>query len=112
MGAGPMRGGSIRGGPPPGWTRGPPVAGPWGAGPPGYVTGRGYYPSPAPPAPIARAWRRGGYLPPVDQSFVVGDYWRFHLRRPPSGYNWVQVGNQFMLVSSSTGLIFDVVPAF
>jgi Ni/Co efflux regulator RcnB len=43
---------------------------------------------------------------------VVGDYGRYHLRRPPFGYRWVQVGNQFMLVSSSTGLIFDVAPAF
>jgi len=69
----------------------------------------GYFPSA--PAPVERSWRRGGYLPPADQSFVVGDYARFHLRRPPFGYHWVQIGAQFMLVSSSTGLIFEVVPA-
>ena len=99
---------------------GPPVGGPWGPsrlppgyGPPGFgPPGGGYYPPRAAPAPIARSWRRGGYLPPIDQSLVVGDYGRYHLRRPPFGYHWVQVGNQFMLVSSSTGLIFDVAPAF
>ncbi len=107
-------GGPSRGGPPPGWGRGPPIGGPWGPGPlpPRYGPGLGYYPSRAAPAPIARSWRRGGYLPPIDQSLVVGDYGRYHLRRPPFGYHWVQVGNQFMLVSSSTGLIFDVAPAF
>jgi Nickel/cobalt transporter regulator len=112
--------GPSRGGPPPGWGRGPPVGGPWGPsrlppgyGPPGFgPPGGGYYPPRAAPAPIARSWRRGGYLPPIDQSLVVGDYGRYHLRRPPFGYHWVQVGNQFMLVSSSTGLIFDVAPAF
>ena len=101
-------GGPSRGGPPPGWGGGPPVGGPWGPGrlppgygPPGYgPPGGGYYPPRAATAPIARSWRRGGYLPPIDQSLVVGDYGRYHLRRPPFGYHWVQVGNQFMLVSS------------
>ena len=107
---GPPMGRSGRGpgGPPPGWSRGP-AGGPWGPGPPpGYAAPRSYYPGAA--APAARSWRRGGYLPPADQSFAVGDYARFHLRRPPYGYHWVQIGNQFMLVSSSTGLIFEVVP--
>ncbi len=109
-GGGPPPGWS-RGGPPPGWSRGPPGAAPWGPGPPGYAP-RGYYPAPGAPAPAARSWRRGGYLPPADQSFVVSEYGRYHLRRPPYGYHWVQIGNEFMLVSSSTGLIFEVVPAF
>ena len=40
---------------------------------------------------------------------MLDEYWRFHLRRPPYGYHWVQVGGEFLLVSVSTGLIFDVV---
>ena len=56
-------------------------------------------------------WRRGGFLPPYYQSQVVDEYWRFHLRRPPFGYHWIQVGADFMLVSVSTGLIFDIIPA-
>jgi Ni/Co efflux regulator RcnB len=40
---------------------------------------------------------------------VVEDYGRFHLRRPPHGYQWLRFGNQYLLVSASTGLIFDVV---
>ena len=99
------------GGPPGGgWGRGGPQMGPWGAGPtPPEYAGHWY---PGSPGPSGHAWRRGGYLPPVDQSFVVGEYWRYHLRRPPAGYHWVQIGDEFMLISSSTGMIFDVSPAF
>ena len=99
---GPGGPGGGPGGPPPGW--GGPPGGPWGPGPP-----PGYY-QPRASAPVTRSWRRGGYLPPAEQSAVVGEYWRYHLRRPPYGYHWVRIGNQFMLVSSSTGLIFDVAP--
>ena len=54
-------------------------------------------------------WRRGAYLPPSYQGYVVDEYWRFHLRRPPYGYHWVQVGDDYLLVSVSTGVIFDIV---
>lgn len=94
--------------------------GPWSApGPNGYgPAGRWYatppgYARPAPsPAPVGRAWRRGAYLPPEYQGYVVQDYGRYHLRRPPYGYSWVQVGNELLLISASTGLIFDVAPAY
>jgi Ni/Co efflux regulator RcnB len=96
----------------------PPGAGVWIApGASGYgAPGRWYA---APPvyvrpaaAPVARAWRRGAYLPPEYQGYVVQDYGRYHLRRPPYGYSWVQVGNELLLISASTGLIFDVAPAY
>jgi len=98
----------------------PPGAGAWGPPRPGAYgpAGRWYgpppvyaRPAPAPAPPPARAWRRGGYLPPEYQGYVVQDYGRYHLRRPPYGYSWVQVGNELLLISASTGLIFDVVPA-
>ncbi len=54
-------------------------------------------------------WRRGAYLPPSYQGFVVDEYWRYHLRRPPFGYHWVQVGDDFLLVSVSSGVIFDII---
>jgi Ni/Co efflux regulator RcnB len=123
--------------PPPGYPGGPPVGGPRGgyggpggpgSGPRGgpgwdqrryngyWVGGRWYYGAPQQPAyqtpgyhPGFTPWRRGSFLPPSYQSFIVADAERFHLRRPPYGYHWVQVGGEFLLVSSSTGLIFDVV---
>jgi Ni/Co efflux regulator RcnB len=81
-----------------------------------YVGGRWYYGAPQQPAyenpgfrPGFTPWRRGSFLPPQYQTYEVYDFDRFHLRRPPNGYHWVQVGGEFLLVSVSTGLIFDVV---
>lgn len=108
-GRGPQSG-YGRGGPPanPGWDQRR-YNGYW-------VGGRWYYGAPEPPAfaspdfrPGFTPWRRGSFLPPAYQGFAVDDYGRFHLRRPPYGYHWVQVGGEFLLVSVSTGLIFDVV---
>jgi Ni/Co efflux regulator RcnB len=74
--------------------------------PPGAVGGGpGFRPGYAP-------WRRGALLPPYYRNDVVEDYGRYHLRRPPMGYHWVQVGQSFLLVSMDTGLIFDVVDGF
>ena len=53
--------------------------------------------------------RRGGYLPPFYRSWALDDYYSYHLRRPPFGYHWVRIDNEFLLVSDSTGLIFDVI---
>jgi Ni/Co efflux regulator RcnB len=54
-------------------------------------------------------WRRGGYLPEYYRGWVVDDYPRWGLRRPPYGYHWVRVGPDYLLVAAATGLIFDVV---
>ncbi len=112
------------GGPPAGPRGGPPGGGPQGNGPSwdqrrynGYwVGGRWYYGPPQQPAfenpdfrPGFTPWRRGSFLPPAYQNYVVDDFERLHLRRPPYGYHWVQVGGEYLLVSASTGLIFDVV---
>lgn len=109
---------------PPGhWERGAPNAAPPGWDSRrynGYWIGRRwYYGAPSDPAfadpafrPGFTPWRAGAYLPPTYQAFGVEEYWRFHLRRPPSGYHWVQVGDEFLLVSASTGQIFDVVTGF
>jgi Ni/Co efflux regulator RcnB len=66
--------------------------------PPGY----GYAP------PRAYGLRRGGYMPPQVQGGVVQDYGRFRLRPPPRGYDWVRVGDDFLLVAPD-GQIFDMI---
>jgi Ni/Co efflux regulator RcnB len=76
------------------WNYGPP--------PPGY--------GPAEIMPGHAPWRRGAYLPPYYHAAVIEDYDRYRLRRPPYGYHWVYAGGDYMLVSGSTGLIFDVIP--
>jgi len=89
----------------------PPGAGGYGSPGRWYASPPAVYARPASP-PTPRAWRRGAYLPPGYQGYVVQDYGRYHLRRPPYGYSWVQAGNELLLISASTGMIFDVVPAY
>jgi Ni/Co efflux regulator RcnB len=55
-------------------------------------------------------WRRGGYLPPYYNGWIVSDYWAHRLRRPPVGYHWVRIGGDYLLVSNRSGLIFDIIP--
>jgi Ni/Co efflux regulator RcnB len=83
----------------------------------GYWLGPRWY-SGAPGGPAYQApgfrpgfvpWRRGAYLPPAYRGYVMEDYGRYHLRRPPYGYEWVQVGGECLLISIATGMIFDVV---
>jgi Ni/Co efflux regulator RcnB len=78
--------------------------------------GRWYYgPPPSEYGPGAArpghtAWRRGSYLPSYYRGAVITDFARYRLRRPPYGYRWIYAGGDYMLVSASTGLIFDVIP--
>ena len=81
-----------------------------------YYNNRWYY-GPPPSAyyrdpyyrPGYLAWRRGGVLPPYYRGYVVGDYYRYHLRPPPRGYAWYRVGDDYLLAAITTGLIFDII---
>jgi Ni/Co efflux regulator RcnB len=54
--------------------------------------------------------RRGDYLPQaVMQAGPIGDYAAKHLRKPPVGYGWYQLGRAFVMASVATGLIVEVV---
>jgi Ni/Co efflux regulator RcnB len=59
-------------------------------------------------------WARGQRLPREyysDRSHYV-DYRTYHLRRPPSGYRWVQTDdNNFAMIAITTGLIAALVAA-
>ncbi len=58
-----------------------------------------------------RHWARGERLPPTyyrDRGYYV-DYRSHHLRRPPYGYQWVQVDNNYALVALTTGLIASII---
>lgn len=76
----------------------------WFYGPPPSA----YYSSPQ-YRPGYAAWRRGSNLPPYYRSYVVHDYGRYHLRRPPPGYAWYRVGDDYLLAAIASGLIFDII---
>ncbi len=105
-------------GPPQG---GPPMGQPWNdQRHDGYWVGNRWHYGPPPETaygaqdvrPGYAPWRRGAILPPYYRGGVIMDYARFHLRRPPPGYDWVQVGDSFLLVAGSTGVIYDVAEGF
>ena len=85
-----------------------------------YYDNRGYYrPGPPPPRVVYRpapgygyGWTRGHryneyYRGPV---YVVNDYNRYSVRRPPYGHHWIRDdrGN-LLLVAIATGIIADYV---
>lgn len=76
----------------------------WSYGPPPVS----YYNSPY-YRPGYTAWRRGAVLPPHYRGYVVRDYHRYRLRPPPRGYAWYQVGNDYMLATVASGLIFEII---
>jgi hypothetical protein len=88
--------------PPPNVYRGPP-RGPQG---PMFPGGAGGFYAPGP-----RRLTRGQYMPPEARGAVVQNFAQYHLRRPPRGYYWYRAGEDFVLASATTGLIFEVIPA-
>jgi len=40
---------------------------------------------------------------------TVSNWQYYHLRQPPAGYEWVQDGNQFVLIAVTSGIIADVI---
>jgi Ni/Co efflux regulator RcnB len=58
-------------------------------------------------------WRKGGRIDRSDwnRGRRVSDWRRYHLQRPPRGYEWRQVDNQFVLAAAATGLIAALVLA-
>ncbi len=52
-------------------------------------------------------WRHGDHY--TGQRRVVSDWKSRHLRQPPHGYEWVQDGNQYVLIALTGGLIASVI---
>jgi Ni/Co efflux regulator RcnB len=59
----------------------------------------------------ARQWSLGERLSSeyVNNGYIISDWRRHNLRRPGWRQEWVQVGNQFVLIKTSSGRILDVV---
>ncbi len=54
--------------------------------------------------------RRGDTLPEdVRAAGPKVDYAALHLRKPPVGYGWYQIGRSYVMASIATGLIVEVV---
>ncbi len=97
----------------------------------GYVRGFAYVPPPAsdygapgypvtvyrpripaaydPERPSRSGWRRGQHLPQDFRGEVVADYANHHLRKPPRGCLWYRDADDYILASTTTGMIFEVI---
>jgi Predicted integral membrane protein len=69
---------------------------------PRYVAPRGYQ---------ARSWSYGQRMPSYYRTnqYVVSDYARYGLQRPPHGYQYVRSGNDVVLAAIAGGLITAVI---
>ena len=58
-------------------------------------------------------WHKGGRIERSDwnRGERVSDYNRYHLSRPPRGYEWRKVDNNYVLAAAATGLIAGLVLA-
>lgn len=55
-------------------------------------------------------WSRGDrlYRNYWGPNYYVDDWQSHHLRRPPRGYRWVHVDDDYLLVAITTGIILDL----
>ena len=56
-------------------------------------------------------FHRGGRLPNEyrNRQYVVNDWRGHHLSAPPRGYQWVQVGPDYVLTAVATGIIANLI---
>ena len=53
---------------------------------------------------------KGNRLPSEyrNRSYIVNDWRDHHLNAPPRGYHWVQTGGDYVLVGTTSGIIFQI----
>ena len=56
-------------------------------------------------------WRHGQKYSGWRQHQPIRDYGRYGLRRPGPGQEWIRVGNDYVLVSILSGIIFGAIAA-
>ena len=59
---------------------------------------------------VNRRWGFGDRLPRAywGPQYLLADYWLFGLEVPPVDYEWVRVGSDALLISTSTGEVLQV----
>jgi Ni/Co efflux regulator RcnB len=58
---------------------------------------------------VVKRWQRGHRLPAWERKVVVRDYHRHGLRKPARGQEWVRVGNDYLLIGITSGIIASLV---
>ncbi|MDR3521786.1 MAG: RcnB family protein [Acidocella sp.] len=58
---------------------------------------------------VSHQWHNGNHYTGSRRVIYQGDWARYHLRQPPYGYEWVQDGDEFILIAITSGIIADVI---
>jgi Ni/Co efflux regulator RcnB len=53
--------------------------------------------------PMPHQWHHGDHF--NGHREVVSNWGRYHVHRPPAGYEWVHDGNQLVMIAIGTGLV-------
>ena len=62
--------------------------------------------------PMHSDWRKGGHIGHDDWNRGARvDYRHYHLQKPPRGYEWRRVDNNYVLAAAATGLIASIILA-
>jgi Ni/Co efflux regulator RcnB len=59
------------------------------------------------------AWHKGDHIASADwgRGARITDYGHYHLSRPPHGYEWRRVDNNYVLAAVAGGLVASVIAA-
>jgi Ni/Co efflux regulator RcnB len=59
------------------------------------------------------AWHKGDHIAAADwgRGARISDYGHYHLSRPPHGYEWRRVDNNYVLAAVAGGVIASVIAA-
>jgi Ni/Co efflux regulator RcnB len=62
--------------------------------------------------PAHPEWKKGGHIAKTDWGRGAKiDYREHHLKKPPRGYEWRQVDDNYVLAAAATGLIASIILA-
>ncbi|MCV9910152.1 RcnB family protein [Brucella sp. HL-2] len=56
-----------------------------------------------------QSWKKGNRLPANYRGNQVKNYSQYKLSKPPRGYHWVKVNNDYLLISVASGIISNIV---
>jgi Ni/Co efflux regulator RcnB len=86
--------------------------------PPPYHSNQGPQYEQHPPPPMHQEPQHEAYGPPhggwhegdhYNGGRETVDWHQHHLHQPPQGYEWVQSGNQFVMIAVTTGIIAGII---
>jgi Ni/Co efflux regulator RcnB len=58
---------------------------------------------------VRPTWRVGARVPHWQRTMVIRDYHLYGLHRPARGLQWVRIGNEYLLIRATSGVVVNVI---